>query len=416
MQQCRYAMCAKIATAVFLFILLGVEFGSAQSLGFYLDKDKKKAVIPFELHNNLVVIPVTVNDKYPMKFILDTGIRPTVIINRHYANLSDLTSDRKIQLKGIGSSEEVEAVVTGPVIFSMPGVRSSGIPVLVLEQDYLELDRNLGTRIHGIIGYDIFSRFVVKIDYAHKKIELRKTQKFHPKKRFIPVDLEIKDSKPTASLGLKLTSTDSLQIRLLIDSGSSNALLLNSGSDSGITVPSKNISTVIGRGLAGEIHGRIGRIEEIQLGKTNMHKVIASFPDETVFIPEQTYERNGSLGGEILRRFTVIFDFYRKKMYLKPNAYRKVPFEYNMSGLEFSAEGEMLNLFVIKNIRPGSPASESGFKQGDIIIRLNNIPANRLTLNKIYTNLNRKAGKKISMIIYREDEFIQKTFRLKREI
>ena len=103
--------------------------------------------------------------------------------------------------------------------------------------------------------------------------------------------------------------------------------------------------------------------------------------------------RNGSIGGELLRKFTCIFDFVNSKMYLKPNRTINYPFEYNMSGLEFIAAGEKLNRFVVSDVRNHSPAYIAGFARGDVIVSLNNIPSSKLDLNKIYTNLNLREGK-----------------------
>ena len=181
-------------------------------------------------------------------------------------------------------------------------------------------------------------------------------------------------------------------------------------------MPDKSFSTVIGRGLLGEIHGKQGRIDALWFGKKALMDVIASFPDKSTYSPENDYQRNGSIGGELLRKFTVIFNFVDEKLYIKPNATWKYPFEYNMSGLEFSAEGENLNQFVISYIGEQSPAFYCGFQEGDLVIKMNGIFTNKLTLAKIYTNLNRKAGKKITLTVQRDGINHTKTFRLKRII
>ncbi|MEG0762174.1 MAG: peptide-binding protein, partial [Chryseobacterium sp.] len=60
-------------------------------------------------------------------------------------------------------------------------------------------------------------------------------------------------------------------------------------------------------------------------------------------------ERKGSLGGEILRRFTVVFDYPNQKLYLKKNGNYNDSFNFNMSGLDFKQDGliwekDMVNL------------------------------------------------------------------------
>ncbi|MBA4057965.1 MAG: peptide-binding protein, partial [Marivirga sp.] len=53
-----------------------------QNLGFSLADGKKKVQIPIEIINNLIVIPVVLNDALPLKFILDTGVRTTILTQK----------------------------------------------------------------------------------------------------------------------------------------------------------------------------------------------------------------------------------------------------------------------------------------------------------------------------------------------
>jgi C-terminal processing protease CtpA/Prc len=228
------------------------------------------------------------------------------------------------------------------------------------------------------------------------------------------IELDIYEAKPYINLPLQLNTTDSIIARLMIDTGASHALVLNHGSSEKITIPKINIETKLGRGLTGEINGRLGRIEGFNFGKKKMSKVITSFPvGET---NDNQDDNNGTIGGEVLKKYTVIFDFFRSKMYLKPNATFKYPFEYNMSGLEFSVQGENLDQFVISHIREHSATFGIGIEAGDVIVSLNNIPVSKLTLTKIYTSLNLKDGKKINLTVFRDGKYISRSFHLKREI
>jgi C-terminal processing protease CtpA/Prc len=103
-------------------------------------------------------------------------------------------------------------------------------------------------------------------------------------------------------------------------------------------------------------------------------------------------------------------------MYLKPNGFFKYPFEYNMSGLEFIAEGEKLDEFIIYKIRKGSAADGIGFVPGDRLVALNKLPEKKLTLSNIYIELSEREGKQVTLTILREGSFISKSFLLKKEI
>jgi len=409
----RFFLRQLIIFCCFLCIAIPSE---AQHIGFYFERERNHVTLPIEVYNNLIVVSALVNEKYPLNFILDTGVRPSIFFNKKFVDTLGMDYQRSVQLFGVGNDDPIEALVAKPVSISLPGIKSTEISALVLYQDILQLERYLGIRIHGIIGYDLFSRFVVKINYAKKKIKLYEPTAFRPRKKDFPIPIEIIDGKPITSIFIQLSAADSIHAKLLVDTGASHALVLHQNSSSGFELPDKCIETNLGRGLAGEINGCLGRIDGINFGKSRLTGVITSFPRKPIATMEGRSLRNGSIGGELLKKFTVIFDFIHARMYVKPNAAFKHPFEYNMSGLEFTAEGIRLNRFVINEIRINSAASKAGFKPGDVMVSLNNIPSKKLDLTKIYTNLNLKEGKKITMTVYRDGKYISRSFRLKREI
>ncbi len=62
-----------------LFFLTSLSSGFSQS-GFHFEKTKKKVVIPFQLINNLIFIPINVNGE-TLTFLLDTGVEETVLFS-----------------------------------------------------------------------------------------------------------------------------------------------------------------------------------------------------------------------------------------------------------------------------------------------------------------------------------------------
>src|SRR5688572_27424943 len=144
-----------------------------QNLGFQLAPGKKKVHIPIEINNNLVVVPVVLNDALPLKFIIDTGVRTAILTQKTFADILNLQYSRKYTIAGPGATKSIEAFITTNVTLRLPGVVGRGHALLVLGEDYLELRNYLGTDVHGILGYELFSRFIVEIDYERKIMTLR---------------------------------------------------------------------------------------------------------------------------------------------------------------------------------------------------------------------------------------------------
>src|SRR5258705_8990619 len=136
-------------------LLLGTNAVFGQ-LGFSLADGATKAEIPIEIHNNLVIVPVILNNQLPLKFIVDTGVRTAILTDKVYSDILHLAYSKKYTLSGAGGEKLIDAYVTNNVTIDMPGVHGKGHAMLVLEKDYLQLPKTLGTPVHGILGYELF--------------------------------------------------------------------------------------------------------------------------------------------------------------------------------------------------------------------------------------------------------------------
>jgi hypothetical protein len=389
------------------------------SLGFAISDDRKSVQIPFELNNNLVVIPVVLNGMLPLKFILDTGVRTSILTDKGFSDILNLSYNRKYTFAGPGAEKIVEAYITNNVTLDLPGIHGEGHAILVLAEDYLQLKNYLGNEVHGILGYELFSRFVIKIDYENRILTVMQPEKFHASRGYQKIPIQVEDTKPYIMAEIVQADSSEIPARLLMDSGASHAVMLESTSDKKIKVPNKYLSSQIGRGLGGEISGKIGRIKALKIGTFNIHSPIATYPDPNSYVDSLkigNIPRNGSIGGEILCRFTVIFNFPREEVYLKKNPEFKKAFHFNLSGLTVKAIGPLLNSFEIVDVRKGSIGYEVGLQSGDLIMNINGISAASMTLNDVIGYFNMKAGRSIYLEIIRQGKLYKKEFRLKDQI
>ncbi|UII33713.1 aspartyl protease family protein [Fulvivirga ulvae] len=400
------------------FLFLFFSKSSGQTLGFELN-DAKRVNIPFEIYNNLIVVPVVLNNQLPLKFILDTGVRTTILTEKSFSDILNLHYSRKYTISGLGGERLVDAYITNNVSLSLPGVTGKGHAMLVLAEDYLELRNYLGTEVHGILGYEIFSRFIVTINYDKKILTLTTPEYFKKRRRFHEVPIKVEDTKPYVTGRIVYNTGDYLDVKLLVDTGASHGLLLDKSSDPQIILPEKHISTSLGRGLGGLLEGEMARLNYFHLGEACWPDILATFPETNSFLDSLknigTF-RNGSIGGEILSRFTVVINFPEEKLYLKKGKSYKKDFTYNLSGLVVKAIGSRLNTYEITEVRNHSAGEKAGFKKGDILVSINSIDASRLRLNNIISFLNAKENKKLRLTVLRDGVKITQTFRLKSQI
>lgn len=403
-----------LQTALFFFLPF---LCIAQNFGFdFENKKQKKVYLPFELYNNLIIVPVKLNNRLPLKFILDTGIRTTILTEKIMSDALGLTFNRRIVLKGPGEQQFVAAHVASNVNITMPGIVGSGQALLVLEQDYLQLPNYLGAEVHGIIGYELFSRFIVEVDYKNHMLILQRGNFYKVKRKYKRIPMEIEDTKPYVNATIVLANGDTIHSRMMIDTGASHALLIEENEEKNIVAPAENIESDIGRGLGGTIKGKLGRIKSVQLDDFVLKDVIASFPNEGEYIDTIFFNRTGTIGGELLSRFYVVFNYSDEALYLKKNSSFKSGFEYDMSGIEVMAVGPKLRTFEVVKVRPDTPACHAGLLPGDTIVYLNGIKAENLKLNQIYRLFHSKPGRKIRMYVRHNGEERKVVFTLKKFI
>ncbi|HYG17815.1 MAG TPA: aspartyl protease family protein [Ohtaekwangia sp.] len=405
-------MVRKIA---FFLLLFSACKTSAQNLGFSLAEGQKSVQIPIEVYNNLIVIPVVLNDALPLKFIIDTGVRTAILTQKTFTDILNLPYSRKYTIAGPGGVKLIDAYITTNVSLELPGVTGRGHAMLVLGEDYLELRNYLGTDVHGILGYELFSRFIVEVNYEKKLLILKSPATFKKRRKFRTLPMTIEDTKPYVVLPITLRNGTTLNAKFLMDSGASHGVMLDPGSDSLITVPKDVVSSIIGRGLGGEIIGKVGRVEALDLADYHLEDVIVNFPDPNSYMDTlkmSSVFRNGSIGGEILSRFTVIFNFPKEEVYLKKNSAFKKNFHYNLSGITVKAKGSQLNVFEIREVREKSASAMEGLLPGDIILSINGLETKHLSLNIITGLLNSKPGKRIRIDVERNGQRLKKEFRL----
>jgi C-terminal processing protease CtpA/Prc len=88
------------------------------------------------------------------------------------------------------------------------------------------------------------------------------------------------------------------------------------------------------------------------------------------------------LGSDMLKRFTVTFDYSRSKMYFEPNADHGKPFEADKTGLRLFATLPDMQTFRVMGVLKGSAAETAGLQPGDVIETIDGKPAGSMKLYK----------------------------------
>lgn len=389
--------------------------------GFFIAGNRSWTRIPFQLHSNLIIVPVRINESDTLQFILDTGVSNTIITDPSAFRKQPLRLTRKIKLTGAGEGGNLTASVAIDNRLSMGGLKASHHNIVILDEDILKLSEYVGTPVHGIFGYDIFASFVVNVDFQRREITLMDPKKYRYKKRKGDrYPITIQDTKAYTDALSVFDGEKSLPLRVVLDTGAGHALLLDrSRSTAAMPLPVKSIRAQLGRGLNGVINGSMGRIEKVRFGRYQLDNILASFPDSISFGMKlvDMPERQGNVGCELLRRFNVTFNYPDRYIVMKPiRRLMREGFEHDMSGMELRAKGEKFRNYYVDKVLDGSPAGLAGLQEGDELLIINNSPVNELSISDIYKVLQKGEGREVSVLVRRSGRVIIASFALKRLI
>ncbi|MCB4809493.1 aspartyl protease family protein [Tamlana sp. 62-3] len=434
-----------------LFFYVGVVSYAQDS--FKVLNSKKSHKIQFKLINNLIIVPVEVND-VKLSFLLDTGVSKPIIFNLlHVEDSLKLQNTETIELMGFGDGEPIKAAKsTNNVVKIGDAIKLNQDFYAVYDID-LNLAPRLGIPVHGIMGFDLFKDLIVEINYSRKFVRLiepdfydykrkRKTEKLH---------LEFYNNKPYINVKVNIKDKE-IPVKLLIDSGGSDALWLFEDDSLDIHPGDHFFYDYLGHGLSGSVFGKRSKVNGFSINNYHLKNVNVAYPDSSSVVKAKNNKgRNGSLSGNMLKRFNVVFDYPRGFVSFTKNSFFKEKFNYNHSGIELAHDGSRLvkeiddsrskfrspntqnrsaansqtividaqykyvlkPAFVIAELRKNSPADLAGLQIGDLILEINNKPTTRFSLQEITSKFYDDVGKRVKLKIERRGVVLNYSFVLK---
>jgi hypothetical protein len=436
-------------TAIF-FLLLMYSLSIFAQNGFQFKNGGNKVSIPFQLINNLVFIPLNVNG-VELTFLLDSGVQETILFSLEDKEELSLKNIEKVSLRGLGSEEAVEGLKSEGNLLEVKGMKSwSHLLYIILDQNF-NMSSHIGIPVNGIIGYPFFKNNLLEINYDKKRVFFYKDNKRNRrriKRKYSKVAISIERGKPYINTTVVADSVK-ISAKLLVDVGNSDAIWLFENSIKNISIPEKNFEDYLGRGFSGDVMGKRARISEFKILDFVFKKPIAAFPDSTSLRHvNMVSDRVGSVGGEILKRFSIVFDYTNESMFLRKSRSFSAPFRYNRSGIEIVHSGvqwvqetvvlktvpivvdnmptrgdktasdfkykfELKPIYEIANIRKKSPGENSGLQKGDIIKTINGMKAYKYSLQKLNSFLRSTDEKWITIEVERNSQVFKFRFQLK---
>lgn len=270
-----------------------------------------EACLPFEAVGNYIYVQATI-DGQRFGFIVDSaGLN---MLSPQAAELAGL-KESSVHHSHMGAGESDHRVG----ICKIKRI-ALGDKIVLTDQRWRVVELPClpeGKPLHGIIGIEVFRRFVVCADYEASELTFTKPDKFQPDDAAFALTLRpLRSGVPTIT-----AEVDGLSGRFMVDTGNGGALELFPSfvAQHGLLARyDATLPVAVGAGLGGVLYARIARAGTLKLGDASVDRPLVNLHTSTkgVFASGKI---QGNIGGRILKRFVVTFDFSRKRMYLLPN-------------------------------------------------------------------------------------------------
>ncbi len=371
--------------------------------------------IPFSMENDFIVIPVLMNNVAPLRFLVDTGAENTVVLDKTVTDVLNVNYRRTFKVRGADVDAELVAyLATGVNLRLADRLLARNRSLLVLEDNYFNFERITGTVIHGILGADFLMRFIVEFDFRRQVMTLHDPSTFKSRRSFKEFPSTFIRNRAYLKVPVGVLQDSSTVRRLLVDTGAGLSLLMHTFPDNQhYDLPVQTIPAFIASGLGGTLTGSVGRSRVVRLGDRDLSNVVTYFQEIDTVGLEFLNHREGIIGTRILKRYGLIIDYVRQRVYLKAQGRRwKQKFTYDRSGISLLAGGSNLHKYSISSIVPGSPADRAGLQVRDRLRTINGISTNLLSLESLVRKFEGKVGKRIRVRVFRAGRLLEYSFRL----
>jgi len=318
-------------------------------------------VIPFIFRGNHVLVRGAIGDSDSLWFFVDSGAG-SHCLNRSRADRLGLEVQDGVEALGAGG--KVQAGSAHDVKYRLPGLAVDADFAAVIDLDPIALQ--IGVPVDGILGYPLFKQMVVTIDYDRSVLVLRDPGRFKPAGAGLP--LTFRDNHPYVNGKLTLPGRKPVEGSFVLDTGSGLALTLAPDfvqRNHALQSVPKTVQVRLG-GVGGRSYQPIGRVERFELGPYALERPVAIFSQPG---PGKTSSPGsiGNIGGDVLQRFRVTFDYPHERLYLAPSPSFARAFEADMTGMTLDVRAEGDHAIAVERVEPGSPAAQLGITAGDIV-------------------------------------------------
>lgn len=357
------------------------SYANATASHHWVD-EVKSTTLHFEMVDDHIIVPVSVNASEPLNFVLDSGAAATVILESRHTGALPLELGPELPVSGVGTGPHPVARMVEDTDIALGSVRLEGLSVIYLPLTSVPFFDNLDeVYFDGVIGAQFFERFVVEIDYDQQLISFSEPGSVpasvnQRSSSWQEIPLQIQSGLPYLTTQVSTGPKQSVTVKLLVDTGYRGPVSLTPDTHESLEEP-LNYFSMMSQGLSGDVETRVGMSESLTVGGFVLNDVPVSY---SIAGGESDKGSNGLLGNEVLSRFNLVFDYPNERMFVSPNQHFAKPISADRSGLLLRPH--RLGA-VVKSVARGSAGDLNALQVGDIITGIDETPMTRSTIAEL---------------------------------
>jgi hypothetical protein len=273
--------------------------------GFFMPDTVQQITVSYKTLRGLIVLPMVLNDSIRVNLILDTGCRTLVLFGNRFSKFLKTEANKTAQFSGYGDGKPVFGKISLYNKISMQQMLGENIPlVIVPNRNFLQNFSN----VHGIIGYDILTKFEIEINPAKQTITFRSAPNSTPPSDYEYMDLNVIDCRPVLTSTVYSGRKKSTKCDLMIDTGSALSLLFRvKGLDDNEYSRTRTEELI---GLNGTTLSYNTFTNKIQLNNIEMKGVKTG-------VVHAAHKNGASIGMGLLKNYVIIFNYCKSYVCLK---------------------------------------------------------------------------------------------------
>lgn len=254
----------------------------------------------------LVILRGRVNDRADVDFILDTGAPVTVLIDGPRTAALGLDTTGAKPLGDASNPATPTGVIGKGFTIAFGPVTYAGLSaVLVPEKSMPCREKFDAVGFGGVIGADLFRRFVVEIDPAAKLVRLHEPGSWRVPPGAAVLPIAFHGRHPFVETTLTLAGGQEIASRMNLDTGMNRALTVAVGSHPAIAMPARGEArkSCLVNGVREE---RVGPPVTVTVGEARIAVEAPVYSDAPNAVDGS---RTGTLGAAFFRGRRLIIDY-----------------------------------------------------------------------------------------------------------